>query len=87
MSLNCEYATASAGTSVPLLASVDGGGFTVTGQSASCPDAGTVNTWQALALAPFNGLTSSEPGSVVLAGLLGAGDFHRVAGRAGRAGL
>ncbi|HEY3902470.1 MAG TPA: hypothetical protein VGM14_01010, partial [Streptosporangiaceae bacterium] len=38
VSLNCEYASASAGTSVPLLASVDGGGFTVTGQSASCPD-------------------------------------------------
>ncbi len=33
VSLNCEYASASAGTSVPLLASVEGGGFAVTGQS------------------------------------------------------
>src|ERR1700730_10723419 len=62
VSLNCEYASMGAGTSVPLLASVDGGGFTVTGQSASCPDSGTVNTWEALALAQFNGLTSANLG-------------------------
>jgi RHS repeat-associated protein len=62
VSLNCEYSSASAGTSVPLLASVDGGGYTVTGQSSSCPDAGTVNTWEALALAQFNGLTSANLG-------------------------
>ena len=62
VSLNCEYATASAGTSVPLLASVEGGGFAVTGQSSSCQNAGTVNTWSALALAPFNGLTSANLG-------------------------
>src|ERR1022692_531683 len=36
VSLNCEYSAAAANTGVPLLASVDGGGFTVTGQSASC---------------------------------------------------
>jgi RHS repeat-associated protein len=59
VSLNCEYATAAAGTAVPLLASVDGGGFTVTGQSASCPDSGTVNTWEADNAAAFNGLSSS----------------------------
>jgi RHS repeat-associated protein len=58
VSLNCEYRSAAANTAVPLLASVDGGGFTVTGQSASCPDSGTVNTWQADAAAAFNGLTS-----------------------------
>jgi hypothetical protein len=63
VSLNCEYSSASAGTSVPLLADVDGGGFTVTGQGSSCPsNAGTVNAWQALADAPFNGLTSATVG-------------------------
>src|SRR5262249_25290940 len=63
VSLNCEYANATAGTAVPLLASVDGGGFTVTGQGANCPsDAGSVNTWQALALGQFNGLTSAKLG-------------------------
>lgn len=62
-SLNCEYSTASAGTSVPLLASVEGGGFTVTGQGSNCPSAaGTVNTWEALTLAQFNGLTSGKLG-------------------------
>ncbi len=63
VSLNCEYSSASAGTSVPLLGSVNGGGFAVTGQGSNCSsDAGTVNTWQALALTPFNGLTSSNLG-------------------------
>jgi sugar lactone lactonase YvrE len=63
VSLNCEYSSASAGTSVPLLAGVDGGGFTVTGQGSSCPsNAGTVNTWQALADAQFNGITSGNLG-------------------------
>jgi RHS repeat-associated protein len=59
VSLNCEYATAAANTAVPLLASVDGGGFTVTGQSASCPDSGAVNTWAADAASAFNSLTSA----------------------------
>jgi RHS repeat-associated protein len=63
VSLNCEYSTATAGTAVPLLASVDGGGFTATGQGSHCPsDDGSVNTWQALALSPFNGLTSGNLG-------------------------
>jgi hypothetical protein len=62
VSLNCEYSSAAAGTAVPLLADVDGGGFTVTGQGSSCPDAGTANTWQALADAQFNGLQSSSLG-------------------------
>jgi RHS repeat-associated protein len=61
LSLNCEYSAASAGTAVPLLASVDGGGFTVTGQGSACSQ-GTVNTWQALAYSQFNGLTSSNLG-------------------------
>lgn len=63
VSLNCEYSAASANAPVTLLGHVDGGGFTVTGQGAYCPsDAGTVNTWQALALQPFNGLTSGQLG-------------------------
>ncbi len=63
VSLNCEYQTASAGTPVQLLASVDGGGFTVTGQSTACPSiAGTVNTWQSVALPEFNGLTAADLG-------------------------
>ena len=48
VSLNCEYSTAAAGTSVPLLNGVEGigtvGGLTVQG-GLSCSDAGTVNTW------------------------------------------
>src|SRR5258708_4181275 len=44
MSLNCEYSSAAAGTAVPILAGVDGGGFTVTGQGSTCPNSGTVNT-------------------------------------------
>ena len=63
VSLNCEDSTATAGTSIPLLASVDGGGFTATGQSASCPsNAGTVNTWEALALTQFNGIKTANLG-------------------------
>ncbi len=63
VSLNCEYSTAPAGSAVPLLAAVEGGGFTVTGQSAACPAAaGTVSTWQALDLSQFSDLTSGELG-------------------------
>jgi hypothetical protein len=63
VSLNCEYSSATAGTDVPLLANVEGGGFTATGQGTHCPsNAGTVNTWQALALSQFNGLTSADLG-------------------------
>jgi len=63
VSLNCEYSSASSGASVPLLADVDGGGFAVTGQGSSCPsNAGTVNTWQALADVQFNGITSGNLG-------------------------
>ena len=62
-SLNCEYSTASAGTSVPLLAQVASGGFKVTGQAASCPsNAGTVNTWATVADAQFHGLTGAAIG-------------------------
>ncbi len=53
LSLNCEYASATAGTQVPLLADVDGGGFAVTGRGSACPDTGTVNTWEAEALPSF----------------------------------
>ena len=63
VSLNCYYSTAAVGTDVTLLDNVQGGGFYVTGQSANCPaDAGTVNTWEALALPQFNGLTSADLG-------------------------
>ena len=63
VSLNCYYSTQPANTGVSLLGSVDGGGFTVTGQGSHCPSAaGTVNTWQALALAEFNGLTTANLG-------------------------
>ena len=60
VSLNCEYSTAAADTAVTLLAHVDGGGFTVTGQGSSCPDSGTVNTWATEGAAAFNGLSSSS---------------------------
>jgi YD repeat-containing protein len=59
VSLNCEYSTASARTAVPLLASVEGGGFTVRGHRASCPNSGTVNTWAAENSSQFNGLASA----------------------------
>ena len=63
VALNCEYSAAAAGTDVTLLDQVEGGGFTVTGQGGNCPSAaGTVNTWEALALTPFNGLTSGDVG-------------------------
>jgi hypothetical protein len=65
VSLNCEYSSAAAGTAVPLLAGVDGGGFTVTGQGSACPDSGTVNTQEADAVAQFNGLASSALASWV----------------------
>jgi RHS repeat-associated protein len=58
VSLNCEY-TGPDDVSVPLLAHVDGGGFEVTGHAAGCPNAGRVNTWEADALAQFNGLAGS----------------------------
>jgi Domain of unknown function (DUF6531) len=62
VSLNCEYSSASAGTSVPLLNGVEGigtaGGLTVQG-GLSCSDAGTVNTWEATAAGTFGGFTSS----------------------------
>jgi hypothetical protein len=61
-SLDCDY-SAAAGTAVPLLASVGGGGFTVTGQSAHCPgDAGTPDRLPVLADAAFSGLTAANLG-------------------------
>jgi len=61
VSLNCEYSAAAAGTSVPLLASLEGGGFTVQGESSSCTSVpGTVNAWQAGNITAFNGLTSAS---------------------------
>jgi RHS repeat-associated protein len=62
VSLNCEYASAAAGTGVPLLAGVDGGGFTVTGQGSSCPASGSVNTWAAEANSQFAGLAGNPLG-------------------------
>jgi RHS repeat-associated protein len=63
VSLNCEDSSAAANTNVPLLAGVDGGEFSVTGQGSNCPsDAGTVNTWEALSLTQFNGLKSAKLG-------------------------
>ncbi len=65
-SLDCDYSSASAGTSVPLLAEVDGGGFTVIGQQSKCPDTGSVtpavNTWLAVADTDFNGLDNANLG-------------------------
>ncbi|HET9896764.1 MAG TPA: RHS repeat-associated core domain-containing protein [Streptosporangiaceae bacterium] len=61
VSLNCEYSTAVAGTAVPLLASVEGGGYTVQGESASCAAVpGTVNSWEAANLTSFNGLSNAN---------------------------
>jgi len=66
VSLNCEYSTAAAGTSVPLLNGVEGigtaGGLSVNG-SLSCTDAGTVNTWEADAAGTFGGFTSGSLGT------------------------
>src|SRR5580692_418751 len=62
-SLDCDYSAQPAGTAVPLLASVGGGGFTVTGQGGNCPgDAGTPNRLQVISDAQFNGLTASNLG-------------------------
>ena len=58
VSLNCENAGSAAGTGVPLLAHVDGGGFAVQGRGSACPDSGTVNTLTAVADPAFAGLTS-----------------------------
>ena len=58
VSLNCEYQSSAAGTAVPLLAGVYGGGFTVTGQGPGCPDSGTVNTVVGRGVAQFSGLFS-----------------------------
>jgi RHS repeat-associated protein len=58
VSLNCDY-SGPGDAPVPLLAHVDGGGFEVTGHAAGCPNTGRVNTWEADALTPFNGLASS----------------------------
>jgi len=63
VSLNCEYSTAPAGTSVPLLNGVEGigtaGGLAVRG-GVSCSDAGTVNTWEAGRAGTFGGFTSGS---------------------------
>jgi RHS repeat-associated protein len=61
VSLNCEYSTAAAGTSVPLLAGVDniGTGLTVQGGLA-CTDPGTVNTWEAASAGTFGGFSSTS---------------------------
>ncbi|MGH3190973.1 MAG: DUF6531 domain-containing protein [Streptosporangiaceae bacterium] len=62
-SLNCEYSTASAGTSVQLLGGVQNiqtdGGLTLQG-NLSCTDPGTVNTWEADKAGTFGGFTSSS---------------------------
>jgi YD repeat-containing protein len=63
ISLNCEYATAAAGTAVPLLAGVEGigttGGVAVAGNLA-CTDPGSVNTWEAARTGTFGGFTSAS---------------------------
>jgi RHS repeat-associated protein len=66
ISLNCEYKTASANTSIPLLSGVEGigtaGGLTVKG-GLSCSDAGTVNKWEAAAAGTFSAVTSGSLGA------------------------
>ena len=59
VSLNCEYQSSAAGTAVPLLAGVNGGGFTVTGQGPGCPNSGTVSTAEGRGVTQFSGLFSS----------------------------
>ncbi len=63
VSLNCEYSTATAGTSVPLLNGVENigtnGGLTVQGRL-SCTDSGTVNTGEATTAGTFGGFTSAS---------------------------
>lgn len=58
VSLNCEYQSSAAGTAVPLLAGVNGGGFTVTGQGPGCPNSGTINTAEGRGVTQFSGLFS-----------------------------
>jgi RHS repeat-associated protein len=62
LSLNCEYSSAGSNTAVPLLAYVDGGGFTVQGRSATCPNSGGANTLLALGISQFTDLQSSSLG-------------------------
>jgi RHS repeat-associated protein len=66
LSLNCGYATASAGTAVSLLAGMDSigtdGGVTVNGNLA-CTDTGTVNTWKADAAGTFSGFAGTDLGT------------------------
>jgi RHS repeat-associated protein len=63
ISLNCEYATAAAGTPVPLLAGVESigadGGLAVAGNLA-CTDPGSVNAWEAAGTGTFGGFTSAS---------------------------
>jgi hypothetical protein len=59
LSLNCEYENAAAGTAVPLLSGVYGGGFTVTGQGPDCPNSGTLNTLEAKSSVAFSGMAAS----------------------------
>jgi RHS repeat-associated protein len=63
-SLNCEFSTAAAASSVPLLAGVAAipGALTVTGQGSACGagnGAGTVNKLAAAQAAPFGGLSGA----------------------------
>ena len=48
---------------MPLLAHVEGGGFTIQGRAASCPNSGTVNTLVALGSSQLNTLQSSSLGT------------------------
>jgi hypothetical protein len=74
VSLNCDYSAAPAGTGVPLLASVGGGGFTVTGQAAGCPGCGHAERAPGAGGRAVQRADVFEPGAVVVAGVLGAGD-------------
>ena len=62
VSLNCDYSTVAAGTSVAFLNGVEGigtaGGLTVQG-GLSCADPGTINKWEALASATFDAVYST----------------------------
>jgi len=63
LSLNCEYATTSASTNVPLLNGVEGitssNGLNVQG-SLACTDSGTVNGWGAASVGTYSGFTSTS---------------------------
>jgi RHS repeat-associated protein len=63
VSLNCEYSTVAANTSVPLLNGVEAisssVGVTVQG-SLACTDNGTVNAWEAANAGTFSGFTSAS---------------------------